>query len=407
MKRQRVRKTFKGLLGALLVLILIAGGSFAAYTKITHTTVVLSPSVTYQNTSTKSAATTLTWPSTGQAAVGIVGYGTLDSFGTQKPAATASVAKLITAMMVLEKKPLKVGQTGPVLTIGPTDLALYHSYVAQGGSVVPVNSGEQLSEYDALVALLLPSANNIADSLVLWAFGSHEAYAAYANNWLKIHGFSQTTVGTDASGLSETSTSTARDLVGIGTLAHQNPVIAKIASLESANIPVAGTVKNVNWLLGVDGITGLKTGNSDAAGGAFVFSANVTLSGSRTVTLIGAVMQAPNLSAALTSSRALVQSATKAIAYTPAVTANTVVGQYNLPRPKVTSTAVVKNSVSAVYWKGELLDKPKVALRSITAPKSSGTNVGTISFGSDPSQTSPVILSDNLPQASWWYRLWH
>lgn len=391
-----------------LVLLLAGVGALAAYIKIASTTVVITPISTFEAQDTaQQPATALTWPTTGQAAVGIVGYGTLDSFGAQKPAATASVAKLITALMILEKKPLKVGESGPVLTIGPTDLALYHSYVAQGGSVVPVNSGEQISERDALIALLLPSANNIADSLVLWAFGTHDAYATYANNWLKARGFTQTTVGSDASGLSQTTTSTARDLVGIGTIAHQNPVVAQIANMESADIPVAGTVRNVNWLLGVDGITGLKTGNSDAAGGAFVFSADVKLTNTKTVTVIGAVMQAPNLTAALTSSRALVQSSVKAITYQATVKAGTIVGQYNLPQPKVSSSAVAQKDIEAVYWKGQLLDKPKLHLNPITVPKSSGTHVGTISFGDDAAQTSTVVLSDSLPQASWWYRLLH
>jgi D-alanyl-D-alanine carboxypeptidase (penicillin-binding protein 5/6) len=44
-----------------------------------------------------------------------------------------------------------------------------------------VQLGEELSEYQALQALLLPSANNIAETLARWAFGSIDAYNAYAN----------------------------------------------------------------------------------------------------------------------------------------------------------------------------------------------------------------------------------
>ena len=389
----------------MLILVLVFGTGLA-YLKIANTTVTIRPTTSFAAVTKKSNAQ-LQWPSDGQAAVGIDGYGLLDSYGAQKPAATASVAKLITALSVLDKKPLTVGEAGPTLTIGPKELALYNSYVAQGGSVVPVNSGEQISQRDALIALLLPSANNMADGLAIWAFGSVENYITYANAWAQSHGLTNTVIGGDASGLSEKTTSTANDLVKLAILAHDNPVVAEIAAMESATIPVAGKIQNVNWLLGVDGITGLKTGNSDAAGGAFVFSADVAVSDARTVTLVGAVMQAPHLTAALQRSRTLVQSATKAITYKPVIAANSVVGQYTLPSPHITSTATTKQAVYGLYWQDGLLDAPKITLKSITAPTQSGAIVGTIRVGSDKSQTSAVVLSDAIPQASWWYRLWH
>ncbi len=86
---------------------------------------------------------------------------------------------------------------------------------------------------------------------------------------------------------------------------YKNPVIADIVSQKSATIPVAGTINNVNWLLGTDGINGIKTGNTDQAGGCFLFSAKHTIDG-HDITLIGAIVSAPDLMASVNDSKPLI-----------------------------------------------------------------------------------------------------
>lgn len=390
----------------MIVVCLFSSVAGAVTIKIKTTTPLVTPTIVYADHSSVSGAS-LAWPATGQASIGAESYGLLESHGTQTPAPTASVAKLITVLCVLNVKPLHGTEAGPSLTIGPADIALYNAYVAVGGSVVPVNSGEQLSERDAIEAILLPSANNIADSLAIWAFGSLNAYNTYANKWLTSHGLLKTHVGDDASGLAPNSTSTANDLVRIGVLATQNPVLANIASLQTAEIPVAGTIHNVNWLLGTAGINGLKTGNSDAAGGTFVFSSSYAVSSTRTITIVGAVLQAATLQQAMNSALALLTSAQAAFTYQPAVAADQVIGQYNLPDSNSKATAITAQSVNALFWRGQLLDKPHVVLQTVQPPKPAGAPVGVISFGNQTNQSSKVILSEPLPQASLWYRLWH
>ena len=87
----------------------------------------------------------LPWPSSGEAAVGLSNGTVIQSHGAQKPVPTASVAKLITALAVLKKYPLSVGQSGPLITIDATDYGFYTKYIAEQGSVVPVYSGEHLT----------------------------------------------------------------------------------------------------------------------------------------------------------------------------------------------------------------------------------------------------------------------
>src|SRR5207245_1841316 len=118
----------------------------------------------------------ITWPAYGQAGIGAAGYGLLSVAGAQTAAPIASVAKVMTALAVLSQKPLELNQQGPTITITEEDVASYENYVTQGGSVVRVDSGEQISEYQALQAMLIPSANNMAFTLSRWAFGSTDNY---------------------------------------------------------------------------------------------------------------------------------------------------------------------------------------------------------------------------------------
>ena len=65
-------------------------------------------------------------------------------------------------------------------------------------------AGTSLTQREMLEALLLPSANNVADALAIWAYGSLAGYKSAAQEYLKQHGLTQTTVGSDASGWRQT-----------------------------------------------------------------------------------------------------------------------------------------------------------------------------------------------------------
>lgn len=388
---------------ALLVVGLLAGSAvWWAYGRSQAALPLLAGQALPVTVSTKPTAV-LNWPSTGQAALGAVGYGLLASHGTQKPVPTASVAKLITALMVLRMKPLSPGEQGPMLTLGQADIDLYNSYVSQGGSVSAVADGEQITEYQALQGMLLPSANNLADSLAIWAFGSLANYAQYANRQMAALGFSHTHVGSDASGLSPTTTSNVSDLVKLGELANANPILAEIVAQSSADIPVAGTIRNVNWLLGTNGINGLKTGNSDQAGGVYLFSAIYAVPHGPNVTIIGAVMDAPTLQQAMNDSAHLLASAQPGFVMGDALSAGQTIGYYQFPWSKTVITAVTTTAAKGLMWQGQALDKPTIHLSSIQPPVPSGTIVGTAGFNG--SRPVSVTLSRPTPTPSIWWRL--
>jgi len=230
------------------------------------------------------------WPAYGQAAVQI-GQSTVQAGPYQHAAAIASVAKVMTAYLVLRDHPLGPGEEGPMIALSDDDVVDTARRRGQEESVVPVSSGEVLSERQALQALLIPSANNIAAVLARWDAGSTERFVARMNATARSLGMTHTRY-TDPSGYDDATVSTAADQVHIVERAMRLPVFARIVGTPTVTLPVAGTVQNTNALLGHDGFVGVKTGSDDAAGGCFAFRAIRLIDGRRT-TITGVVLGQP------------------------------------------------------------------------------------------------------------------
>src|SRR5512132_4006118 len=230
------------------------------------------------------------WPADGQAAVRI-GPSHVQAGPNQHPAPIASVAKVMTAYLVLRDHPLRLGQDGPTITLTDADVADTDRRRGQHESVVSIAAGEQLTERQALHALLLPSANNIAAVLARWDAGSTDRFVARMNAAARSLGMTHTRY-TDPSGYDDATVSTAADQLRIVDRAMRLPVFASIVATPSATLPVAGTVHNTNVLLGHNGFVGVKTGSDDAAGGCFAFRAIRWIDGKRT-TITGVVLGQP------------------------------------------------------------------------------------------------------------------
>jgi D-alanyl-D-alanine carboxypeptidase (penicillin-binding protein 5/6) len=230
------------------------------------------------------------WPASGQAAVQ-VGQSQVQAGPNQHAAAIASVAKVMTAYLVLRDHPVRPGQDGPTIMLTDADVADTDRRGRQQESVVPIAAGEQLTELQALQALLLPSANNIAAVLARWDAGSVDRFIARMNATARSLGMTQTRY-TDPSGYDDATVSTAADQLRLVDRAMRLPVFASIVATPSATLPIAGTVHNTNALLGRDGFVGVKTGSTAAAGGCFAFRAIRWVDGKRT-TITGVVLGQP------------------------------------------------------------------------------------------------------------------
>lgn len=297
----------------------------------------------------------LAWPSYGQAAVGTAELGVLETHGDMTPRPTASTAKLITMLAVMEKKPFALGGSGETFTLTQADVDSFDNYVARNGSNVPVEVGEKITQYQAMQGVLLASSNNLADTLAIRTFGSLSSYKDYATKMLGRYGLKNTVIGADASGLDPGTRSTAADLTVIASKVLAQPVIASITSTATASLPVAGTIHNTNILLGSDGVIGLKTGFTDEAGGVFVLAANHEIDGHRQQ-IISVVMGAQIGRQAQLASYDLFLSARNNFIYKTLIAKGQVVGLYTPEWTRDTYDAVATEDIGSFIWAGTSID---------------------------------------------------
>ncbi len=365
----------------------------------------LQPTLTLQVPTQAAQQPALIWPNYGESAIGAAGYGVLATEGNQKPLPTASIAKVMTALAVLRQRPLQLNQAGPTITLGQADVDSYNSFIARDGSVVGVALGEQISEYQALQALLLPSANNMAETLARWAFGSIASYNSYANSYAKQLGLASVHI-TDPSGYDQATVASARDLTLLGSLAMLNPVFAEIVAQPSATIPVAGTISNYNFMLGENGNIGIKTGNNDGDKGAFLF-ANKQQVGGKTITIVGTIMGGPDLLTVLRDSNPLINSAVGSFSQRQLISSGQEVGWYTTPAGHRVS--IHSSSLDILAWNG-FKYTISAHLQPLKLPATANTQVGDTSIlvdGRTSVGPTPLTLSQTIPYPSIWWRLSH
>lgn len=197
---------------------------------------------------------------------------------TRAPAAVrpiGSVAKAMTALVVLAAHPVSPGAPGPSIVMTNADVLLYRQAVTAGGSNLPVHAGEILTERDLLLALLLPSADNIAETLAVWVSGNRSRFIARLNVTATAMGMDHTHFA-DPSGLSVSTVSTALDLVVLARAVIANPALAELVGSSRAALSDGTVLNNLDILLtSQTGWLGIKTGWTGAAGGCLLFAAQM------------------------------------------------------------------------------------------------------------------------------------
>jgi D-alanyl-D-alanine carboxypeptidase (penicillin-binding protein 5/6) len=294
----------------------------------------------------------LPWPARGSAAVGASGLGFIASSGDERPIPAASVTKVMTALVLLTDKPLASGEDGPSITLTETDLQSYETDLAGGQSVARVEIGETLTERQLLQGMLIPSANNFAETAARWDAGSIDAFVARMNARATALRMTNTHFA-DVSGASPASTSTAADLMRLGMTAMRNTTFADIVAMPQATLPVAGTVYNVDAVLGQSGIVGVKTGSGLNTGANFLFAANVTVD-ARTIMVHGCVMGQPTLGAAFAEAKKLIAAMSSALHVRRVIARNQSVATYTTPWGNA-SDLVSAADVDLIEWPGMVL----------------------------------------------------
>jgi serine-type D-Ala-D-Ala carboxypeptidase (penicillin-binding protein 5/6) len=269
------------LLGVVMVLFL----AYTAGQLLNDTGHVRMPTARTRNDQRRAYVSAVSWPLQGQAAL-VLGNGRPAASPDQHPVPIASLAKVMTAYLVLKRYPLSGVQDGFTITITTAQVQDAAQDAAENQSRVAVGAGEHLTERQLLEALLIPSGNNIAWILAAQVAGSDTGFVAEMNAEARALGMNHTTY-TDPSGFDPSTVSTAADQLRVLRQAMRFAVFRQIVSMPSVTLPVAGTLTNFNPLI-VDGYAG-KTGSDSAAGGCLAFFTNVTVGG-RGETAAGVVL---------------------------------------------------------------------------------------------------------------------
>lgn len=348
-----------------------------------------------------SSAAAMTWPGQGSAAAGIAGVGTASSSPDQ--AAIASVTKVVSSLMVLDRMPLAVGEQGPEFSFTRADNLAYWDYRRSDQSALDVPVGGTLTELQMLQGTLLGSANNYIDRLAREIWGSESAFTAAAAQWLGDRGLDGITIITP-SGFDARNTATPEALVALAELAMRNPVFAGIVGTPSVDLPGAGTVVNTNGMLADPGVVGVKTGTLGDSWNLLT-AKDITVDDT-TVHLYAAVLGQTDDAQRLAETRSLfAQMETDITGQAPAVPKGTVVGTVTT-RWGTSADVVTDADAEVVLWNGA--SAQTTATFDLGENREAGDPIGTTtSVGPLNTVTTSVSLADDVEGPSPWWRLTH
>ncbi|QIY59830.1 D-alanyl-D-alanine carboxypeptidase [Streptomyces sp. RPA4-5] len=347
------------------------------------------------------------WPNQGQAAVKVVGVGNMGTSGEAKPVPTASVAKVMTAYVILRDHPLKKGEKGETIKV---DAQAEADSQKRDESRVTLKKGQKFTQYQMLQMLMIPSGNNAARQLARWDAGSEKAFAKKMQAAAKDLGMTKTTY-TDPSGLDASTKSTAVDQLKLAEEVMKNDAFREVVRTENVQIQgLPEKIYNNNSLLTTMAgkVAGIKTGSSTPAGGTFMWAGYRTV-GDKTPLLIGVTMDQhvsgpdPNgsssLPLALNNTSKVITGVRDALTSATVVKKGQVVGYVDDGLGGETPVVATKN-LSAVGWAGM---KAKFSMsdagKTIPHTAKAGTVVGVLTVGDGESaQKVPVALKQDLAE---------
>ncbi|MET9482172.1 serine hydrolase [Streptomyces sp. NPDC006638] len=344
----------------------------------------------------------LPWPSEGQGAVEVEGVGSLGKYGPGKPAPIASVAKTMTAYVILKDHPITGKQVGPKITV---DKQAGEESNRPDESTAPLQEGQQYTQKEMLQLLMIPSGNNAARLLARWDAGSEKAFVTKMNAAADDLGMTNSTY-TDPSGLMKTTVSTPADQLKLAEAVVRNDVFREIVNTPDIEIPGIGKrIFNNNKILAEPGVSGIKTGSSTPAGGNLLWTAQTIIDGQNR-RIIGIVMGAQQattlddkLNLAIQNSLKLIQASQDGVTSAAVVKKGEVVGVVDDGLGGTTPVVATKD-LKPVGWAG-LKVTLKLGDKGTKVPHTAkaGTVVGELTIGTgDGKVSTPVALQKDLAE---------
>jgi len=175
----------------------------------------------------------------------------------------ASIAKLMTALVIMDNhSPDEIVKIGEIPRL------------ELDAQKIGITEGEEFKLEDLLKALLIYSANDVANALAIYDSGSIEKFASKMNLKSEEWGLENSNF-VNPSGLDSTDQySSAGDILTLSELLINNKIFSDIVATEYTNINnLSGkdySLTTTNKLLGKNGVIGLKTGFTLIAGECLV-----------------------------------------------------------------------------------------------------------------------------------------
>ncbi|QBD82364.1 D-alanyl-D-alanine carboxypeptidase [Ktedonosporobacter rubrisoli] len=199
----------------------------------------------------------------------------LDDDNGEQPLPMASTTKIMTALVAI--------QTGNLEQLIPVKQDAYNRVHIDGGSSANLRVGDKIPLKELLYGLLLPSGDDaavaIADEL---GEGSQETFVQRMNLFAyRLHLFQTHYTNVDGLTLEDNAPhyTTAADLARLAQYAMSIPLFAQIVHTPKYYLPATASHLAYTWLTTnnllttYDGMLGIKTGHTYAAGYCLVFAA--------------------------------------------------------------------------------------------------------------------------------------
>ncbi len=176
----------------------------------------------------------------------------------------ASTTKIMTALVALEY-------------FRPNDILTVHSGKVEG-SVLGLEAGEKLTFENLLYAMMLPSANDATLAIAQNYPGGEATFVSKMNQKAIDLGLINTHFADPVGLQDDQDYTTPLDLARLTTIALKNPEFTRVVSTKKKVITnMVGKdykIENLNILLDIPGVNGVKTGFTEGAGQVLVTSKN-------------------------------------------------------------------------------------------------------------------------------------
>lgn len=176
----------------------------------------------------------------------------------------ASTAKIMTALVAIDSfsDSTVFTYSRPLITADSSKMGLF--------------VGEEIGLPSLLYGMMLPSGNDAAKLLAASFPGGEEAFVSRMNSKAKELGLLNT-MFVDPAGYADENYSTAYDLALLGSIALENPKLSEIVKTRETVVTdttgnISHRIKNLNELLSIEGVNGIKTGFTNEAEGVLVSS---------------------------------------------------------------------------------------------------------------------------------------